>query len=56
VQLNIEHSNKDLQTQIIKYNFATDYRKNTHCMKWHKKKSNFTAESEWEKCVQQCNT
>ena len=55
VQLDIEHSDESLQTQINKYNFATDYRKDTHCMKWHKKKSSLTAESEWEECVQQCN-
>ncbi len=56
MQLDIKHSNKSLQTQINKYDFATDYKKDTHCMKWHKKKSSLIAESEWEKCIQQCST
>ncbi len=56
MQLNIKHSDEDLQTQINKYDFATDYRKNTYCIKWYKKKSNLIAESEWEECIQQCNT
>ena len=56
MQLNIEHLNENLQTQINKYDSATDYRKDTYCMKWYKKKSSLTAESEWEECIQQCNT
>ncbi len=46
MQLDIEHSDENLQTQINKYDFVTDYRKDTHCMKWYKKKSSFIAESE----------
>jgi len=46
LQLNIEHSNKSLQAQINKYDFATNYRKDTYCVKQHEKKNNLTAESE----------
>ncbi len=56
MQLDIEHLNKNLQTQINKYNFATDYKKDIHCMKWHKKKNSLIAESEWKECIWQCNT
>ncbi len=55
MQLNIKHLNENLQTQINRYNFVTDYRKDTHCMKWYKKKSSLTAEFEWKECVWQCN-
>ncbi len=41
LQLNIEHSNESLQAQINKYDFATNYRKDTYCVKWHEKKSSF---------------
>ena len=50
MQLNIKHSDENLQTQINRYDFATDYKKNTYCMKWYKKKSSVIAESEWEEC------
>ncbi len=56
MQLDIEYSDENSQTQINKYNFVTNYKKDTHCMKWYKKKSNFTAEFEWKKCIQQCST
>ncbi len=46
MQLNIKHSDESLQTQINKYDFATDYKKNTYYMKWHKKKSSLTVEFE----------
>ncbi len=51
LQLNIEHSDENSQAQINKYNFATNYKKDTYCVKQHKKKSSLTAESEWEKCI-----
>ncbi len=53
--LDIEHSDENLQTQINKYDFATDYRKDTHCIKWHKKKNSLTVKSKWEECIQQCS-
>ncbi len=56
MQLDIKHSDESSQTQINKYNSATDYRKDTYYIKWYKKKSSLTAESEWEECVQQCST
>jgi len=46
LQLNIEHSDENSQAQINKYNFATNYKKDTYCVKQHKKKSSLTAESE----------
>jgi len=33
LQLNIEYSDESLQAQINKYNFATNYKKDTYCMK-----------------------
>jgi len=48
---NIKYSDESLQAQINRYNFATNYRKDTYYVKWHEKKSNLTAESEWEKCI-----
>ena len=40
-----------MQAQINRYDFATNYRKDTYCVKWHEKKSSLTAESEWEECI-----
>ncbi len=53
LQLNIKHSDESLQAQINKYDFATNYKKDTYCVKWHEKKSSFTAESEWKECIWQ---
>ena len=55
LQLNIEHSDESLQAQINKYNFATNYRKDIYYVKWHEKKSSFTAEFKWEECIWQCD-
>ena len=55
MQLNIKHSDESLQAQINKYDFATNYKKDTYCVKWYEKKSSLTAESEWEECIWQCD-
>ncbi len=51
LQLNIKYSDESLQTQINKYDFATNYKKDTYYVKWHKKKSSLIAEFEWKECI-----
>ncbi len=51
LRLNIEYSDENSQAQINRYDFVTNYKKDTYYMKWHEKKSSLTAESEWKECV-----